>query len=273
MSFWSGEKLQRELAAQKLVIPYRAKNLDCASYRLSVGAQVFATSDKFAAGGPSDAVVQMLTDPPQHTLRIPPGQFAFLLTDEVVSVPKDAIALISMRAGYKFKGLINVSGFHVDPGWSGKLLFSVYNAGPSDVIVAREDPMFLIVYADLDQESGFVYKGGSQSQDSINPQLLERMVSQVFSPLMLQRKIEDLNGKIEQVQKDVSLKVDGVDRAVSLARNGVVIFSGTAALLLAAAGIFATLAPNTLGTLIGGVLKAGGYEMRLTSDTNSGSSK
>ena len=48
---------------------------------------------------------------------IPPGQFAFLLTEEVVSVPPDALAFISIRAKTKFRGLVNVSGFHVDPGY------------------------------------------------------------------------------------------------------------------------------------------------------------
>ena len=262
MSFWSGEKLKRELAAQQLVIPYRPTNLDCASYRLSVGSQVFSTSDEFEGGGPSDAVIQVLADPPQHTLRIAPGQFAFLLTDEIVTVPKNAIALISMRAGYKFKGLINVSGFHVDPGWSGKLLFSVYNAGPGPVIVAREEPMFLIVYADLDQDSELVYDGKSKAQDSIKPELLEKMVSQVFSPMMLQRKMEDLSKKIDRVERQARSDLDIVDKSVSAAKTGLYAIGITAGLVLAAAGVFATLAPMTLGVLLAGILRTGGYEMR-----------
>ena len=59
-----------------------------------------------------------------------PGQFAFLLTDEIVEVPDSAMALISIKAKIKWRGLINVSGFHVDPGFKGRLIFSVYNAGP-----------------------------------------------------------------------------------------------------------------------------------------------
>lgn len=54
---------------------------------------------------------------------IPKGQFALLITEEIVKVPNNALAFISFKAKYKYKGLINVSGFHVDPGWYGKLTF------------------------------------------------------------------------------------------------------------------------------------------------------
>lgn len=252
MAFWSGERLEDELSTGNLIVPFNSKCLDCASYQLTVGEQVFATSDRFVNSKPSDPVIQVLGPAPNHTLRIAPGQFAFLLTEEVVKVPSDAIALISMRARYKLQGLINVSGFHVDPGWVGKLLFSVYNAGPAEVLVQRGQEMFLILYADLDKDSTKVYKGKSLNQNSINPDLVSGMGTQVFSPLMLQRKIDDLTTKIEQV-----------DRAVSQSKNiwfGLGTFLG---LVIGAVAVFATFVPATLGLLFGSILQAGGYELKM----------
>ena len=43
---------------------------------------------------------------------------AMLITEEQVNVPLDAMAFISMKAGKKLGGLINISGFHVDPGFN-----------------------------------------------------------------------------------------------------------------------------------------------------------
>ena len=43
-------------------------------------------------------------------LVIPSGDFAVLMTKETVQVPKDVIGFITMKLGYKAKGLINVSG-------------------------------------------------------------------------------------------------------------------------------------------------------------------
>jgi len=49
---------------------------------------------------------------------VPPGQFALLITEERVNIPDDKIAFISFKFSKKARGLINVSGFHVDPGYS-----------------------------------------------------------------------------------------------------------------------------------------------------------
>lgn len=250
MAFWSGEKLASNLPA--LISGFDPNNLDCASYRLCVGNQVFATSDKFATSAPTAPLVSVLGNAPNHTLRIKPGQFAFLLTEETVEVPANAMALISMRAGYKFKGLINVSGFHVDPGWKGKLLFSVYNAGPAEVIVERGQAMFLIVYADLDCISTKLYDGDGQGQVAIKTSLLQNMTEQVFSPLMLQRRIEDLSNKVGTVETTVTRWKDVT-----------IVVSAVVTLLLAAAGLFATLAPATLGIILAKVIETGGYEIKI----------
>jgi dCTP deaminase len=133
-----------------------------------------------------------------------PGQFAFLLTEETVRVPADAIALISMRVGYKFRGLINVSGFHVDPGFSGKLLFGVYNAGAKEIILTRREPLFLIVYADLDKESSFIYAGKASGRKQIDADLIEGMTGQVFSPMLLERQIRELQDSNNRLAREVA---------------------------------------------------------------------
>ncbi len=51
-------------------------------------------------------------------------------------------------------GLINVSGFHVDPGFKGKLLFSVYNAGTGPISMEKGEPYFLIWFAELALKDG-----------------------------------------------------------------------------------------------------------------------
>jgi dCTP deaminase len=145
MSFWSSQTLKRELSS--LITPFDISKVESASYPLRIGNEIFVTKDH-------------LNSDSQHTKRIlgvnedfdiPPGQFAFLLTEETVKVPANAIAFISMKASIKYKGLVNISGFHVDPGFEGKLLFSVYNAGPSRIRLNQMQPCFLIWYASLDE--------------------------------------------------------------------------------------------------------------------------
>jgi dCTP deaminase len=236
--FWSGERLAEELA-KGLIEPFTPSQIDCASYNLCVGIEAFVTEDRFTRRRSASRLVTILGDPPDHTVRIDPGQFAFLMTYEVVKVPANAIALISMRAKYKFQGLINVSGFHVDPGWDGRLLFTVYNAGPAEIVIERLEKLFLIVYADLDRHSAKTYDGSSKGQSSIKPALLQGMLKQVFSPLMLQRKIDALEG------------------TVTWLKTGAAVGVGFVTPLLALVAVF----PNFTGSVIAEALRAAGYEL------------
>jgi dCTP deaminase len=130
--FWSGETLVERLP--KLIEPFVPERVDCAAYTLAIGPEVYISPTDQTAD-PSTVTVRKLDE--NEAFTIPPGQFAFLLTEEIVSVPADALAFISIRAKTKFRGLVNVSGFHVDPGYRGQLTYSVFNAGPVPIHLKR----------------------------------------------------------------------------------------------------------------------------------------
>src|SRR6266446_4138485 len=152
--FWSGETLSERL--KELIQPFVPGRIDCAAYTLAIGQEIYVSpSDQTA--DPTTVTVRKLTEGEAFT--IPSGQFAFLLTEEIVSVPADALAFIAIRTRIKFRGLVNVSGFHADPGYRGQLTFAVFNAGPVPVHLKRGQPIFLIWYASLDRESAFKKAG------------------------------------------------------------------------------------------------------------------
>jgi dCTP deaminase len=131
------------------------------------------------------------------SVAIPSGQFAFLLTEEVVEVPITAIALISMKTELKFRGLVNVSGFHVDPGFKGPLKFAVFNAGPSPVIIKHGDDCFLIWYADLDDKADAQHAKGPSDNERYSRGIIGRDVrgisGAVASLSVLAKKVEELD--------------------------------------------------------------------------------
>jgi dCTP deaminase len=145
MAFWSGEKL---IANSHVVIPFSQTQVDCNAYTLRMGNCYYRTAE-FETG--HEQKKMFLSE--REAFLIPPGQFAFLLTKEEVHIPNDTVAFISMRTGLKFQGLINVSGFNVDPGYRGKLIYAVYNASPSPIQVCENDLFFKIWFCDLDRES------------------------------------------------------------------------------------------------------------------------
>ena len=91
--FWSGETLGEQLGM--LIDPFVPERVDCASYTLAIGPEVYV-SPNYQTADPTTITIRKLSDGEAFT--IPPGQFAFLLTEEVVSVPADALAFISIRA-------------------------------------------------------------------------------------------------------------------------------------------------------------------------------
>lgn len=199
MGFWSGEKLIGELPS--LISNFRESRIDCAAYTLSVGSDIFVTEDQNPVGGVREGV--RVTLQPNESFRIPPGQFAFVLTEEIVRVPNNALAFISMKATQKFKGLVNVSGFHVDPGWNGQLVFSVYNAGPAPVHLHQGMQLFLIWYCDLDRSSEKV-KTMPTPQLGLKNELTSNMSGQVFSPMALGNQLKTLGDNVTKLREDIA---------------------------------------------------------------------
>jgi dCTP deaminase len=211
MAFWSSQTLEER--ADDLIIGGEGKlAVDCNSLRLCVGDEIFVT--------PQLADVNTVTKRrlvKGESFTIPPQQFAFILTEERVSIPIDAMAFISMRATFKMLGLVNVSGFHVDPGWDGKLIFAVFNSGPSPVILERGQQVFLMWCADLDKPSEkHTTKPG---KNTIEPERLAALTAPTDSLYQLNKRLleesdsrkiatDDMRERLHDVEKTmVAMKV------------------------------------------------------------------
>ncbi len=191
MSFWTSQQL--ELNLPKLIDRYSDKQVDCNAYTLRIGDEVYV-SPTDQTPDPKSSTIRRLAEGEGFT--IPQGQFAFLITEETVQVPRDAMAFISMKAKIKFKGLVNVSGFHVDPGFHGRLVFSVFNAGPTVIHLKRGQDCFLIWYASLDEESK-KYKVGIYNT-SLSPDLINALPGELQSLEGLSRRMKDIEKRLDE---------------------------------------------------------------------------
>ncbi|PVH24728.1 dCTP deaminase domain-containing protein [Sphingobacterium corticibacter] len=189
MAFLGGRDL-RLFLNNKIISDYQETRIKQAAYELSLGEEVYRTDA-------IDGKVEVLNDK-NRTVTINPGQFTLLMTKETVTIPSDKLAFISIKAKPKLKGLVNVSGFHVDPGFSGKLLFSVYNAGPSTITLRHDEPYFLIWFAELKQNllSNDLYNNSGnnhQDQKGIPSEYIDALKSgELASPSALLKKIKDV---------------------------------------------------------------------------------
>ena len=213
MAFWSGDKLLKEVPLRGIIEPYDPEKIDCSAYTLTLGPEFFVSPDYTTP--PRGSVTKHLAPPstislggaqrqiPGGDMVIPSGQFALLLTEEFVRIPADAMGFISLKFGVKGPGLINVSGFHVDPGYEGRLIFSVYNAGPESSHLQRGQDVFLLWLADLDQESSkdFVKSPPRDPRVSIPMDLISRADAPIHSLKQLSERIEELDREVSLLKK------------------------------------------------------------------------
>ncbi len=211
--FWSGETLKERLGA--LIAPFDPDRVDCSAYTLAMGREVYVSPND-ETENPQSVTIRQLGDGEGFT--IPPGQFGFLLTQEIVEVPDNALAFISIKAKIKWRGLINVSGFHVDPGFKGRLIFSVYNAGPVPVHLRQGQSLFLIWFSSLDRPTKL---GRRQPiQETFPPDLIPGISGELQSLAGVNKKIKDLD-------KDLTGRVHSIEREQTFYR-----FLGVILLLL-----------------------------------------
>ncbi len=201
MPFWSGEKLEEE-AVNCITSQYDNNNIDCAAYTLHVGPEVFITPDHYEVN-PSQNTKRTLRE--KEAFNIPSGQFAFLLTEESVSISDKCIAFISMKASTKFKGLVNVSGFHVDPGFKGRLVFSVFNAGPMPIKLQRGMPLFLMWLADLDRQTKKRKKHAPVTE--LDLKIIDPIHGPIFSPQAISESVRSFKSDIKEDVHKIETKV------------------------------------------------------------------
>jgi len=158
--------------------------LKTANYDLTLGEDVYVTTEKtptkLTAMG-KDGVVS-----------VEPGEFGILMTNEYIFVPPDLMGFISIRLTHKQKGLVNISGFHADPGFYGRLMFAVFNAGPNYVPLRYKERVFMIMFNELAQGESKVKKTRWSGMENIPVETLSGLRGTSVSVRNLDERIRRL---------------------------------------------------------------------------------
>lgn len=193
MAFWGKKRWLKEGAKKnelKPVLPWQRDRVEAAGYRLSVGNEYFVNGD-------GTSTVKPLAD--GNSFVISPGQFAFILTKEKVQVSNSSIGFISMRANLKFRGLVNVSGFQINPGFRGNLVFAVFNAGPRHINIRHGDEIFSVWLADLDAEVETTNEGSGKIPNNLSAiptDVINGISGDALTAYQLSEKIDELQKQV-----------------------------------------------------------------------------
>src|SRR6266436_3418709 len=137
-AFLGRDSLQQLLAAHAVIEP-PPSSARASHFELGLGSEAYVTRERLPI---------KLSDA-EPFLTIPSGEFALLTTHETVRIPDEYVGFISIRFRFKILGMLNVSGFHVDTGYCGKIVFAVYNLGPGDIVLRYRDHVFMLFIARL----------------------------------------------------------------------------------------------------------------------------
>lgn len=165
---------------------YDPDRVQQSSYDLRLGKEAYLVG--------ADAPVFL--DDDQQYLTIPPGQFAILTCYEKVNLPKNIMGFIALRNRLKMQGLVNISGFHVDPTFRGNLIFAVNNAGPSDIRLRYKEPTFMIFLAEV---AGDIVKERPEQTkplEDIPLEYIQYLGGSSVTLTKLQKEIDDLRTKM-----------------------------------------------------------------------------
>ena len=206
MPFWSGETFCEWIPRFNIIDPFDSSRIDCASYTLRMGREAYITPDYQISVLSKHKIYKLDKD---DDFTIPAGQFGFLLTEEIVAIPNHVMGFISLRTPLKFQGLINVSGFHVDPGFRGHLIYAVYNAGPSQIHLARGMDLFKIWLATLDRiDSGYVRRSEILIENvHLSPSLIKGISGKILSMQSLSDRLSNSERELYIIKASVSLLV------------------------------------------------------------------
>lgn len=197
MAFWGRDRWLDQGKLESVtcpVVPWDEKRVEAAGYRLSIGDEIYVN-------GESGKSVRKLSH--QEGFVIQPGQFAFILTKEKVYIPNAAIGFISIRASIKFLGLVNVSGFQVNPGFGGNLVFAVFNAGPKFVNLRQSDEIFSLWISDIDSETKEDFEANGKvpnNLDKITSDMINGIAGNALTAYQLSEKIDDLKKELAGIK-------------------------------------------------------------------------
>lgn len=110
----------------------------------------------------------------------------------------DCLALISIKSSSKMKGLVNISGFHVDPGYQGRIYYAVFNAGPRPILLRRQEALFQM----------FVYRLCEPSDEPYEDGLRDKMPVDYVASLQRGRPVslDALSGELGSLKAQIRLQ-------------------------------------------------------------------
>ncbi len=118
--------------------PFEDNRLEPCSYDSRLGKEALVSRDH---------VLVDLTK--ANSIRLEPGDFSLIITEEFFQLPLNMVAHIGMKSGLARRGIILLAGMQIDPGFEGHLRLGFYNASGRPITIDYLDPICTIEFHSL----------------------------------------------------------------------------------------------------------------------------
>jgi dCTP deaminase len=197
------------------------KNLNPASYDAGLGRRAFLSSSNTKLNVEAKGI-----------MTLEPGDFAVVTTFEKFVFPLNIAGTIGIRSHYARKGIIQLSGPQIDPGFRGVLVIGLFNASPRSVVIPFKEPFLTISFFQLVEPAKEGYQGEYQDQEDVPTADIEWLAEtrgmsfgQIITTLQtlnssvagLDKSVEDLDKSIGRMQWIVGIALTAIAAIVAVA--------------------------------------------------------
>jgi deoxycytidine triphosphate deaminase len=160
----------------------------------------------------------------ENVLELSPGAYAGLVSFEKINLPLNVFARIGSKRSLSYDGMILLTGSLVDPGYTGHLLFGVYNASQKKAIIRSGMKICSIVFEQLPSDvERKVHSDPDLLHGSLPQDFLARMANMEVLPWMqiservkdierITKDIIDLKARYEDVLQPIKKLTENIDR-------------------------------------------------------------
>lgn len=196
------DELLELIRTQNMIEPFSEESLKGIAYDFRVG-------DKIILGMPEGTRHEALSDANSY-VDIPPGISATVYSYEVVRMPWDVKGRLSIRSHFMAQRL-NYDGGIIDPGYKGRLFFTVVNLGDTPVRLEYRQPLvtaeFIRIGREVPEERRPLHKPGFGDEP-----LLEVPSERVPKSAKRWYTIQDLSEQVDSLKETVRRLEQSVDK-------------------------------------------------------------
>lgn len=201
----TGDSLKKLVEDGKIIVDGTVENCGALKYD-------FVLSDEFLkADFKSPQKMSDLSAMEKRNVVIEPGEVVYVLSKETVNIPANMYMNLSANRGMSEYGVLTLGGFAVDPGYSGRLMFGLYNysSTPFTLIPGNKLVGAVFYYLDDDEAADIKELQAPKSITKFPPRLVS-IIGQ-YSPTGLQ-SLEDslgvIKNQVENLRQELNRNKD-----------------------------------------------------------------